>query len=247
MALNVDNKKSALDDDAALYQKDTDRNEKKTYIGRFKELHGEERKQFFFDYMFKPLLIGSIIIGMLLYSIISSIVNRKTVTFKVAVVSGTYMDSEGMTASLDALAKEWGLDKHHVIEYSDTYRISQNTQNSAFLTHLEAGSIDAIIGTKDELSFYGEYLISFDDELSTNDKLNKDSFYSMTFEEHDLKDGTPIQKTEYRGVYLKDTCYGQYIKDEKLKDELILVMPFNGVSKDEHQYVVKFFNNLFGM
>lgn len=245
MALNVDNKKSVLDDDASLYTKREEYQEKKSMLGRFNELHGEEKKQFFKDYMLKPLIIGGIVVLFLVYSIISTIVNRKTVTFNFAVVQDTYMDNEAMEAELNKLHDSWGLDKHHVVDYNLGYRINNNATNSTFLTQLEAGTIDAVIGRASELSMYGEYLRNFEEVLGEGSKLNKDSFYLMTYDKYNIINGEATKTTEYLGIYLKDTRYGKYIANEKLRDELILVMPANGEDKEQHQYIEKFFNQLF--
>lgn len=247
MALNVDNKKSVLEDDAQLYDKNDNRNEKQSALKRFFSLHGKEREAFFFDYMFKPLIIGMIIITVVVTSIVSAFVNRSTTRFYVSCINPYYLDNDKTNEKLQELAKGWNLKKREKLEYTTSLALNTKVNSSTFITFLEAGTIDVAIGTKEKFESLGEYfnnLSEIDKELL--DKVPEGALCDFTYEKT-LLGGKRETETRTVGIYLKDTIFADCIADESLKDELIIVLPMTAHDGESNKYRIDFFKYLFGI
>lgn len=247
MALNIDNKKTVLNDDAVLYDKKDNRNEKMSALKRFLSLHGEDRKQFFFDYMFKPLLIGGIILTVVIYFVVSAIINRSTTRFYVSCINPYYLDNDTVDERLQELAGTWNLKKHEKLEYTTGLALNSKSNTSTFITFLEAGSIDAAIGTKEQLEYLGEYFNNLGEvDDSILEQIPKEALCELTYEKT-LPGGKKEIETRVCGVYLKYTVFADCIADEKLRDDLIVVLPMTATYGESNRYRMDFFKFLFGI
>lgn len=154
--MNIEHKKTTLDDNSVLYQKRGDSVTKKQDL---KDLSGKQKILYFKDYYLKIVIIviiACIIIGTLLNSMFF---NRQTNILSVVFLNDSYIaDTEGLQNTLtEYLAPENKNDYITVTDYNtDDYQVQM-----AYSTQLMAGGIDVIICPKEyfeENSKFGAFV-----------------------------------------------------------------------------------------
>lgn len=138
--MNIEHKKTTLDDDSILYQKRGDSITKKQDL---KNLSGKQKLFYFKDYYLKAVIIAvivCIIAGTLLNSMFF---NRKTSILSIVFLNDSYLDdTEGLQDTLtEYLAPE---SKNDYVTATD-YNIEDYQVQMAYSTQLMAGGIDVVI------------------------------------------------------------------------------------------------------
>jgi hypothetical protein len=251
MAQDIENKKTTLDDDAAIYKHNTDRDEKNSPIRKFSELKGEEKKQYFKDYIMKPLIIGVIVVVFAIYFIVTSLTDSKTYKFYLACVNPYYMDNDAMQAHVDYLADYWNLEGHEVAVYDSDITLNDSSGLSTFVTYLNAGTIDVVIGTKDELSSYGRLFIDLNElEEEYKSLIPEEALCDFTYTYTSSKTGEDEEATTTCGIYLKYTIFADNIRtdiSEENADNLVIAIASAGLSDtDGSEYKADFLKYMFG-
>lgn len=251
MAQNIDFKKSTLDDDASIYQKKEERDDAKTAKQKWAALNGAEKRQYFKDYYMKPLLVGAFILILVVYAVYTSVRDNATTKFYLAVMSEYYMDNEAMEAHLETLEEHWQFSKRERAVYSTDLSLSDSASLSTFVTHLYAGSLNAVIGTKEQLSNYGYYFTDFEEELSEEiyDQIPEEAWCILDFETQNPDQESPTPMSSCCAVYVKYTIFADdFNKNVTVNtDDLILVIPATGSDKEAVNYNIDFFKYAFGL
>ncbi len=245
MAQDIENKRTVLDDDAAIYQTSGDRNEKNSTLKKFSTLSGEEKKQYFKDYMLKPIIIGVIAVVLIVGFIISSFSNSKSIAFRISSLSPYYLEDKDMNELADLLSNYWQLDKKEVVSY--TTGIGRDN----FVTHMTAGTLDIVIGEKSELEQYGHMFTDFNEvEDEIKSIIPEDALCELTYTYMD-KNGNDIETTTKSAIYVKDTVLKDLIGDDLPnvdRENLVIVVNAASLSEKEERgyYKADFIKYLFG-
>lgn len=245
MAQDIENKKTVLDDDAAIYQTSGDRNEKNSTFKKFSTLSGEEKKQYFKDYMLKPIIIGVVAVVLIVAFIISSFSNSHSIAFRISSLSPYYLEDKEMNELAESLSNYWQLEKKEVVSY--TTGIGRDN----FVTHMTAGTLDVVIGEKSELEQYGHMFADFDKvDNEIKALIPNDALCELTYTYMD-KNGNSIEATTRSAIYVKNTVLNDLIGDDLSnvdKENLVIVINAASLSEKEERgdYKADFIKYLFG-
>lgn len=137
--MNIEHKKTTLDDDSIIYQKRDDSLGKKdtsnlTFCGKL---------GYFKDYYLKKLIIGAALLIAAGYLIYSMTIGRTQSVFSMVFLNNSYIyDLEGIDRAItDFLAIE---DKHDYAAVSN-YDLEQHQENIAYMTQMSSGTIDLVV------------------------------------------------------------------------------------------------------
>ena len=178
---NNENEKTTLEDDAAIYAKRDERPAKE----RFKDLRGEEKWQFFKDYILGKLIIGVVIAALLIHLLYSIFGPKPENIMYVAVIDdpfgSVYIDK--MTAELTELFVR-DPKKEEIRLDSDFYFVSNDYNLRMKLMTMIAGKdIDFIILPEGEFKLYMDSDIFADlSTVLTGERLKELEAYRVEFE-----------------------------------------------------------------
>ena len=144
--------KTTLSEDAAIYGKRDDREP----IEKFKSLKGEEKRQYFKDYML-PKIIGLVIgLGCLVFFLVSILKPKDEIVLHAAILDSPFTAEaiDSLTESLTSSLTEEG--KRQRVSLDTEYYISSDGYNSRtrLMTYIAAGEIDCMILSEEELDNY---------------------------------------------------------------------------------------------
>lgn len=253
MAQDIEHKRSVLDDDASIYQKKEEREESKTVKERWATMNAAEKKQYFKDYMLKPILFGGFIILLIIYFLYTSFRDGKSTKFYLIVLNQYYLDNKAMEEHLDSLEDFWQLSKREQAVYSTELTLNDSASLSTFVTYLYAGTINAAIGTKEQLEQYGYHFVNLKEELpeAVLAQIPEEAFCELKYETVDPDAEKPVVNSTYSAIYLKYTIFADNLnKDITVdEDELILVIAVAGLSnyKDGVNYSYDFLKYALGL
>ncbi len=136
-------KKTALDDDAAIYQRSKDTITKE----EIKSLPFRQRLGYYKDYYLKITLVV-IAAAVLIFSVLNTTVfNRSECRLSLCFLNGTLPEQ---SEEMDSFFEEnIGLDSKNDFMRSDTYALDNYQMDMAYKTRLMAGAIDLIICPQD--------------------------------------------------------------------------------------------------
>lgn len=152
--MDINNRKTALDDDSILYQKrDADSNKQD-----IKDLNQKGKLQYFADYYLMKVVIVLVSVILVGYLIYSSIFNRQETVLTVCCIGNTMItENEAMAEDLRPVFEP--LEKNESL-YITNYYLEDYNQQMSFSTHLAARDIDIVILDKaqfDRLSGQGMF------------------------------------------------------------------------------------------
>lgn len=155
LKITADNKseKTTLEDNAAIYAKRDERPAKE----RFKDLKGQEKWQFFKDYILIKLVVG-VIIAALVGSLLYSMFKPKPETLMYVAVINNPFDKDNIDTMTDELTDCFVTDpKKEEIRLDSDFYFAGNDYNARmkFMTMIAAGGIDSAIFPSAE---FGNYL-----------------------------------------------------------------------------------------
>lgn len=156
MKLTADNKseKTTLEDNAAIYAKRDERPAKE----RFKDLKGQEKWQFFKDYILIKVIVGIIIIA-LAASLLYSMFKPKPETLMYVAIINNPFDKDNIETMTDDLTAEIVSDREkEEIRLDSDFYFAGNEYNARmkFMTLIAAGEIDSMIFPSVEFGTYIE-------------------------------------------------------------------------------------------
>ncbi len=148
--MNIEHKKTALDDDSVLYQKRDDSLGKKD----LSDLNGRQKIGYFKDYYLKAVIVA-IIAAAVLASLIYTIFFRHQVTvLSVALMNDVWMERSDDFSQ--TLRDYYGLtDKNEYIQV-DYYNTDDYAAQMKFVTLAGAGEIDVMLSSEDTYLQYAK-------------------------------------------------------------------------------------------
>lgn len=145
--MDINHRKTILDDDASLYNKKHDVVTKED----LKNLTFKQKLAYYKDYYLKitiVVLIVSILAGMLLNE---TIFNRKNCIMSVGFLNEyQILNTDGMNEALENLLQPESKNDYANVTY---YDLDQYNMNMAYVTHTATGGLDIVICSKEEFEF----------------------------------------------------------------------------------------------
>lgn len=186
-------KKTALGDDASIYNVDRERTEKQ----KWEEMNKEQRRQYFTDYYLRHLLCVLASLAAIVFLIWHFVKPADETVLYVAVVDEA-LDTEKLEIMTEELNERYGADgKHKKVLIDDTFFMKDDAL-TRMEVYLHSGQLDVIIADEDvwrELSGYG-FLKRLDEIIDTSgyeDKLLEANGYldseGISFEDHEVAMG----------------------------------------------------------
>lgn len=155
MKLETDNERQTiLSDDASIYSKREDRDAKT----KFSNLHGAEKRRYFFDYIFGKIVI-IVVIAALLGSIAYSILKpRPEVMYSVAFIDSIILPEakeQLLVAATDKFITD--PDKQTLtLDYDFYFSAASYDMRSRFMAQLTVGDIDCVVIPPYEMDNYSD-------------------------------------------------------------------------------------------
>lgn len=221
--MNISDKKTTLDDSAAIYQ----RREEKSDRAKWKDLKGFQAKwEHFKAYYLLKTFIWVCVIALGGYAVYEMFAPEKEQMLYAAILDMVIMDQEkevweeefGTYISLDEETQE--------VRFDNTIMISNDRDGSStqkFMAHAYAGRIDIVIARESVLKQYaGHYLRPLSDQLPADLYEDFSELYCYAAPEND--DGS-LGKEEPYGIYITDYVEGSPYNNEPI------VLAISGNSK----------------
>ena len=154
--MNIEDKKTALDDDAAIYQGLQSQESAKSERQKLSELSFKGKMRYLWDYYALKALIV-LLVGALIGSMIYYIVRPRPETVaEFAVVDSPWLETGYENYSKRMLEKLGLNGKKSEVVFSYGYQSSNYTDGMSLTTHLFAGEIDSIIAPEASIRQYME-------------------------------------------------------------------------------------------
>lgn len=249
MAQNIEFKKSTLDDDASIYQKKEERDDAKTTQEKWSSLNKTEKWKYFKDYYLTKIIIAVVVVVFVGYSIYTSFRDNYTTKYNVTVLNELFFDNRAMEEHLSQLEKKWGFEEKEKAAYSVDMSLNNNSDKATFVTYLSAGSMNAVIGKKDNLENYGGQFIDYSEILPAEiyNSIPEEAWCDLTFRDPDSDTVNPVVSTARCGLYINHTIFADNLSENMPSDDIILVFPITGSTKDaEIDYNLEFFKYAIG-
>lgn len=160
--MEIEHKKTTLDDDAAIYQKGPDRDENKSVKEKWSELDFKGKCHFFFDYYLLKLVFATAIIA-LIGGILYTTLKPRPKAIVGAVIIDSLLEIENTQQYFkDALTEIGGDPNKEKIELHDTFSSQIPNDTSTISTYIFAGTLDVLIAPESALQHYCENSILVD-------------------------------------------------------------------------------------
>ena len=157
--MNIDNKKTALDDDASIYQRLESTESAKTERQKLSELSFKGKLRYLWDYY--AVAAGLILFfGGLIVAVLVLVLRPKPNVIGNFAILNSPWDSNAVQNYPDELLKALDFDKkHNEAVISDGYTYGNSSDGLAISTHIYAGDLDFIIGPLDAVQLYADNAI----------------------------------------------------------------------------------------
>lgn len=154
--MEINGKKTTLDDDAEIYKRGEDRSENLTTKEKWKTMTKKERRTFFMTYYFWKIMLGLAVVILIGY-IIYCAVRPKPNELAYIVVLDNVLNPQMVEDYFEKAVEDMGYTKKEAIINGDTSLSSSNntpTDAQAISTYIFAGTLDIMIGTEEALGLY---------------------------------------------------------------------------------------------
>lgn len=156
--MQIDGKKTTLDDDAAIYKRRDERSESLSTKEKWKAMTKKQRRQFFMNYYFWKIMLGLAVVLLLGY-IIYCAVRPKPKELSYIVILDNVLFSRDAEDYFEKAVLDMGYTtKEAVISGDMSLSSSGNspTDAQAISTYIFAGTLDIMIGTENALRLYAQ-------------------------------------------------------------------------------------------
>lgn len=220
---NIDHKKTALSDDASIYEKRGQRDEDKTTRQKWNELDAKGKWQFFVDYyLLKTVVIIAVIA--LLSSILWTSFKPRPEERLYVIILDSILDLEGTKTYFADAIEGIGYDREKdTIMLHDSLTSMSPSDASTISTYAFAGTIDVLIAPDTALQRYasGSLLAPLDDlPQHILDRIPEENRFYYTNE----KTG----ELHFYGVRLDDTVFYQSLNKQKYDREYVFSIVGSG-------------------
>lgn len=211
--MNIENKKTALDDDAAIYQRIEETESAKSERQKFSEMDLKGKYRYFMDYYALKVLIG-FLIALLVGYIVYVAVRPKPDTVAQIVVVDSPWAKYTLDSYRETLEKDLGLtpEKEEIL-LNSSYQSANSSDITAISTFLFANTLDIIISTRPEALRYAENAVF----LPLEEKLPADLLAVIPEEDYlqcERTDEESDGKTHVYAIRVNNTAFGKYVTPE---------------------------------
>lgn len=183
-------KRTALGDDASIYNKDRERTEKQ----KWEKMNKEQRRQYFADYYLRRLLCIAAVAAAAVFLVWHFVKPADEAVLYVAVVDES-LDEEMLKQMTEELNDRFGADgKHRKVLIDDTFFMKDDAL-TRMEVYLHSSQLDVIIADEDvwrELAGYG-FLKRLDAGLGYEEQFLEANGYldseDISFEDHEVAKG----------------------------------------------------------
>lgn len=234
--MDIKNKKTALDDNASLYEQNRNFSSKK----HLKTLTGKQKWRYFLDYYWKPILVVAIILFFAFRILNSTVFNRSECKFSLITLSDCMiMQGEELESALkDYLALE-GKNDYVSVEYFDT---NNPQMYMVYTTRIAAKSVDLILCSYEDFVSSAEHGLFADlSETLPHDKMASffSSFVEAEIVERDI-DGNEISRGSAAPYGLDITESKLYQQFDGIGEQVILGIPVNSPHPENAMKVLSY-------
>lgn len=234
--MNIENKKTALDDDSLLYQKRDDSLGKKDTSS----LSPVQKLGYFRDYYLKAVIVGVIILAIAASLIYNMFFRHQYTALSVAFLNDArIVDTQALSQDL---YQYYGLTRADDFVDIENYNMDDYTLQMKFATLVAAKSIDAIVVSQEDFEYYAglDYLIDLK-QLLPADVYDKWKDRIVTGSVVDTDDNGNVIKTYPAapyGIDISDCALFQNY--EKIGDKAILGIVSNTERLDNVIYFLDY-------
>lgn len=180
MAIQTDNKKTILEDNASIYSEHKDRSDKELWNG----MNKKERSAWFKDYYLAPILVGIIVIAIAAYLIYDAVSGYRDTALLTTVINDSFnVDSRDSLCS-DVLTFLGCDSSKEKVTIEDSYILSGSSGSNAnaaaqrITSYIYAKQLDVIIADPDYFDHYASLGCFYDlREILSEEQLQKYSEY----------------------------------------------------------------------
>lgn len=230
MALDTNNKETALSDNAEIYTPHKDIDEKE----KWKAMSKEEKKTHFKDYYAVPLLVGLIVVAIAGYLIGDAILGYRNIVFMATIINDD-MEAETLDEFnkdfLEYLGYDHKKDRSNVCDgfiVSGGSGADSVSATEAITSYIYAKQLDAMIADEDTFNHYASLGCFLDlTDILTEEQYEKYSDYIYYPEIKKIEgDNTNVPVPEKETIRPKETypC-GIYLGESDIYKELKGVQP----------------------
>ena len=155
-SMNLENKTTALDDDAAIYQHTEATETAKSLRQKLSEMTFKEKVRYLLDYYGLKALIVLAVLIFLGYTLWAMLRPKPETVAQIAIIDNPW-DTALLDDYQEELIEKLKLDtKKQELPLGYSYRSSNLSDGTALSTFLFANNLDILISSKDEISRYAE-------------------------------------------------------------------------------------------
>ncbi len=204
---DIDQKKTILNDDAAIYQKREEREGGLSVKEKWKQLDTKGKFRFFVDYYLVTVLIVLFFAAILIGALYTMLKPKPKEISYIAVLDNT-MDASQMEQFFDDALDTFDLNKKKfTITCNNALLSNSPTDLTAVSTYMFAGTVDLIIAPANALTAYCNSQSIFPLE----EKLPKDIADALTEDDYLYAVSEQDQTSHAFGIRLTDTYFGEKI------------------------------------
>ena len=251
MAIQTDNKKTTLEDDASIYSEHKDRSDKEIW----NNMNKKERSAWFKDYYLAPILAGIVIAAIAAYLIYDAVSSYRDIALFTTVINDSF-DADSRDSLSDSVLEYLGGDpSKEKVDIEDNYMLSgssgSNTAAAAqrITSYIYAKQLDIIIADPDYFNHYASLGCFYDlRDILSEEQLEKYSEYIYYPELEENSDtNAPEELTTIRpdetypcGIVLSDSSAYSSLGGAQTRPVMGIVVTSQRVSN-----AVKFLDYLF--
>ncbi len=154
--MNLENKKTALDDDAAIYHQRPDEEVRKPLRERLEGMTRKEKFHYLWEYYALKVGIILAVTALLGYALYQTFRPKPDVVAQMAIVDCPW-DMEIIENYNEDLISRLGLDKKkETVQINHNYRSDSTADNTAISTFLFANTLDLLLSSREDILRYAE-------------------------------------------------------------------------------------------
>ncbi len=152
--MDINNKKTTLGDDAAIYQRSEERNESKSTREKWSELNFKGKCQFFVDYYLIKLIIITAFVTFVGFALYTTLKPRPEPMVNIVMLD-SLLDIDATQDYFEAAVSDIGWNsKKETIAVHDGFSSQIPTDVSNISTYIFAGTLDVLIAPEASLDHY---------------------------------------------------------------------------------------------
>jgi hypothetical protein len=247
MAINLNGKKTSLEEEADIYQK---RSDKESEREKIKKMNGKEKRSYFAAYYLPKLLIILAVLSVVFYLLWADVINKRDIILRCAVLNESITDS-ALTEFGDSFVTSIGEnpDKTAASFYAYYTRsdlaaeFGGNAANdlSEITSRIAACDLGCMIASEED----GKNYLDNGFFLELKDFLTEEEYSSLSSAMYTAPDGEEIKAGAY-GIRLDDSpVYQALVKDSKTKIEHPVFSIITNADDETKEYARKLIHYVF--